>query len=138
MASSNNIKIGALCSVLLILAACAGGTTPGRGAGGVSSAAPICVGGMDCMAKMNAARNWIAANSGLGLVVNTADTLETGGWGMPAYTSVRVQRQSLGGDRYWILADIQCGNSRSSASAGLCPDSAAAISNFNAAVSAAL
>ncbi len=120
-----------------LLAACESTSSPPMTAGSVGSAAPVCVGSLDCMTKMNAARAWIAANSGLGLVVDSSTTLETGGWGMPSYTSVRVERRPIGGERYWIIASVQCGTGGGSSQASLCPDSAAAIANFNTAVSAA-
>ncbi|MEQ8953186.1 MAG: hypothetical protein RL120_03565, partial [Gammaproteobacteria bacterium] len=122
-------------SLAAILAACAGTQAAPPLARGTSSAAPVCVGSLDCMTKMNAARNWIAANSGLGLIVDSEDTLETGGWGMPNYTSVRVERRPIGEGRFWIIAAIQCGNG--GGQPGLCPDTAAALANFNTTVSAA-
>jgi hypothetical protein len=93
---------------------------------------PICVGALDCQAKMEAARNWVASNTGLQLVVDRDDLLETGGWGFEDLTAIRVRRAAIGSDRYWILLDVSCATGDDS-----CPPYEQSANNFNRAVSSA-
>lgn len=144
IATATRISLGAVLS--LVLSACA--TDTGSGAATGEDAAlqneyartiPVCVGEAECGRKMQAASEWVARTTGYGLVVNTAERIETGGWGRGQYPAVRVNRQPIGGGRDWILIEIDCGTATIGTRFGArtCPPSQEAAIDFNLTVSTA-
>ena len=131
------IGLGFLTSVLITACATTGGDASMQAA--YERTIPVCVGASDCQVKMDAARAWVKNNTGFQLLVDTDERLETGGWGMPDYTSVRVDRAPIGSDRYWILVEVNCGNEGTGSAFGshTCPPYWDTVVNFNQVVSAA-
>jgi len=133
-------RIFLILQVALLVTSCVAGS----GGNQVSSSAvnrttPTCIGVADCQAKMSAARNWVVNNTGFAIVVNSDDQIETGGWGIEDYTAIKVSRAPIGGNRYWIQLEINCGTDSSGPGFdGLgCPDSAGSALDFNNVVSSA-
>jgi hypothetical protein len=130
------IKITVGLQLSLWLAACATGGNQGA-MNAFGKATPICVSAQDCQVKMHAARTWVARNTDLELAVDSEDRLETYGWGMGAYTAVRVERAPIGGSSYWIRMEVNCGVDTVNSRANVCSDTSAALADFNSAVSSA-
>jgi len=134
------IQIFVITATSLLITACASNSGGGRGSASmVSESNPVCVGQADCQVKMAAARNWVVNTTGFGLRIDSDDLIETGGWGVADFTSVRVSRSPLGSNRYWLVLEIACGTDRNGngyRELG-CPNPTAAAGDFSGTVSAA-
>lgn len=70
---------------------------------------PVCEGAADCAAKWEAARNWVVNTPSYGIRVSNDDRIETyDADSTRAGTAIQVSRESLGGDRYRILVNVDC------------------------------
>ena len=70
---------------------------------------PVCVGVDECQAKMNAARAWVANTTGYEIVENSATRIVAGSRDIAAAPSVTIEQAPIGGNRHWILIEINCG-----------------------------
>jgi hypothetical protein len=74
-----------------------------------NSTIPECQGTADCTAKWEAARNWVITTPSYGIRVANENRIETyDADNTRAGTAIQVTRESLGGDRYRLVVDIDC------------------------------
>jgi hypothetical protein len=123
----------------LLVTSCVSGTGNTATTAAVSRSVPTCIGEADCQAKMVAARNWVVNNTGFAILVDNSTQITTGGWGIDDITAVKVTRAPIGGDRFWIQLEINCGTNSSGPGFDEldCPDSEDSALDFNRVVSSA-
>lgn len=101
-------KIGMACTMLL-LGACSISAETQALIDEYDRTIPECEGAADCTGKWEAAYNWVIETPSYGIRVANENRIETyDADSTRAGTELRVTRESLGGDRYRFIVDIDC------------------------------